>query len=113
MERASSTGHWRDKQYRLSDFLIPTSRVLVRFIIADQPNNSVTEAAIDDFTIRYQSLDEPDPIDGDVNGDGQVNVLDLLDLLVELNVCQGNCAADLDGDGVVDASDLALLLTVL
>ena len=42
-------GGWIDRSFRLSDFVAPTGQVRVRFVAADQPNNSVTEAAIDSF----------------------------------------------------------------
>lgn len=52
------------------------------------------------------------PVDlniGDINGDGAVNVIDMLLLLSEWGVCS-DCPADLNGDGVVDTTDLLILL---
>ncbi len=46
----------------------------------------------------------------DLNGDGAVNASDLALALGGWGVCSGPCAADLNGDGEVNASDLALLL---
>jgi hypothetical protein len=46
---------------------------------------------------------------GDVNGDGVVDVIDLLELLASFGPC-GDCAADLNGDGVVDVVDLLVIL---
>lgn len=52
-----------------------------------------------------------DQIPGDLNGDGVVDVSDLLLLFAAWGECpQGSCAADLNGDGFVDVSDLLLLL---
>lgn len=49
---------------------------------------------------------------GDLNGDGVVNVSDLLILLGSWGECpDGPCPADLNGDGVVDVSDMLLLLS--
>ncbi len=45
----------------------------------------------------------------DLNGDGAVNAADLAILLNRWGACAG-CAADLTDDGVVDAADLALML---
>ncbi len=50
-----------------------------------------------------------DGILGDLNGDGVVDVSDLLILLGEWGPCD-DCPADLNGDGVVDVSDLLILL---
>jgi hypothetical protein len=52
-------------------------------------------------------------IPGDINGDGVVDVLDLLALLAAWGPCPvppPECAADINGDGVVDVLDLLELL---
>lgn len=46
---------------------------------------------------------------GDLNGDGVINVSDMLALLGEWGPCK-QCSADLTSDGVVNVSDLLLLL---
>lgn len=55
----------------------------------------------------------PDPCDGDVDGDGVVDGLDLAVLITAWGRCPdpANCVADVDGDGVVDGDDLGLVLT--
>ena len=45
----------------------------------------------------------------DLDGDGVVDASDLAILLASFGPC-ANCAADLDGSGIVDAGDLAILL---
>ena len=45
---------------------------------------------------------------GDINGDGIVNAADLAMLLAEWGSSNGS--ADLNGDGVVNAADLAIML---
>ena len=49
---------------------------------------------------------------GDLNGDGTINVQDLLIVLENWGECDVpyNCPADLDGDEVVDVNDLLFLL---
>ncbi len=56
------------------------------------------------------SLSPGDSVPGDLNGDGAVNVLDLLGLLGAWGPCAPPCAADLDGDGDVGVTDLLVLL---
>lgn len=51
------------------------------------------------------------PVAGDLNGDGIVNGADLALLLAGWGSCDG-CAADLDANGSVDAADLAVLLSL-
>jgi hypothetical protein len=48
-------------------------------------------------------------IPGDINGDGEVNVEDLLLLLAAWGPCEG-CPEDINGDGVVNVEDLLMLL---
>jgi pimeloyl-ACP methyl ester carboxylesterase len=47
---------------------------------------------------------------GDLNGNGVVNGSDLGQMLAAWGPCQASCTADLNGDGVVDGIDLGLLL---
>ena len=48
-------------------------------------------------------------IEGDLDGDGAVGASDIAVLLLDFGACPG-CAADLDGSGFVDAGDIAILL---
>ncbi len=43
---------WTIHTFKVSDYITPTAAVQVRFSIADNPNDSVTEAAIDAFTVE-------------------------------------------------------------
>jgi len=53
----------------------------------------------------------PPSVSADLNGDGHVNASDLAILLGAWGPCAaGCCEADLNGDGTVNASDLAILL---
>ena len=59
-----------------------------------------------------ESLECPDTIPGDIDGDGLVGFNDLLLLLSAWGDCVdcGNCPADLDGDCVIGFNDLLLVL---
>ena len=78
----------------------------LRFTLnTDPPTVAVTPGA---FTI-----DNPYAIPGDVNGDGKVDVLDLLIVLGDWGPCPPppeECPADINGDGVVDVLDLLIVL---
>ena len=50
------------------------------------------------------------PIPGDLDGDGDVDLADLAELLSSYGCTGGGCVGDLDGDGDTDLSDLAQLL---
>jgi hypothetical protein len=47
--------------------------------------------------------------EGDLNGDGAVDAVDLASLLVAWGECR-DCFADIDGDGSVDGRDIAAML---
>ena len=47
---------------------------------------------------------------GDVNGDGQVGVTDLLIVIDQWGVCDDDCSADFNGDGTVGVTDLLIVL---
>ena len=74
---------------------------------------SFATSAIWDFVSQYDIDGEiecgPDAIPGDLNGDGLVNAADLALLLNGWGVCVG-CVGDLNRDGTVGAADLAILL---
>lgn len=42
---------WTGKEWRISDILAPSGQMQVRFRAVDSPNNSLTEACVDDFEI--------------------------------------------------------------
>jgi hypothetical protein len=46
---ANKAGGWVERSFRVSDYVTPTNQIKVRFSVSDQPNNSVTEAALDEF----------------------------------------------------------------
>jgi hypothetical protein len=54
--------------------------------------------------------DECEAMLGDANGDGAVNVDDLLLVINSWGTCPVRCAADMTGDGVVDQGDLEVVL---
>jgi hypothetical protein len=48
-------------------------------------------------------------VEGDLDGDGLVGASDIAVMLLDFGPCTG-CPADLDGSGTVDAGDIAFLL---
>lgn len=94
------------------------SGVKYRFVSSTAPSNAAvlawqggrTIGASDIYCARVDStgvLGAPAGITGDLNGDGHVNASDLATLL---NQWGGPGSADFDQDGAVSASDLATLL---
>jgi hypothetical protein len=76
-----------------------------RFSISDSPDNSITEAGIDDFSVSMVTC--TNPCVGDLDANSVVNGADLGMLLA----AWGNSGSgDLDGNGSVDGADLGTLL---
>lgn len=47
--------------------------------------------------------------EGDVNGDGQVNIGDIIGVIIDYG-CESKCTGDANGDGVVDFMDILLVI---
>jgi hypothetical protein len=96
---------WITTAFIVSDYVAPTANVRVRFSTQDNPNNSFTEAGVDNFQVEEFVCCAADI----ANGDGMVDVSDLLALLAVWDT--DNDAADFDNSGLVDVSDLLYLLS--
>ncbi len=79
--------------------------------------NGIAGAAVSDGDLSATFDDisfVPEPIPGDIDGDGDVDLSDLATLLAAYGTCEGdpgyNPDADLDDSGWVDLVDLATLL---
>ena len=60
-----------------------------------------------------EAVDEPTPIAGDVDGNGVVNTLDLVQVASAFGNAAENPAADLNGDGEVNTADLLVVAGAL
>ena len=98
---------WQSASFVVSSFVEPTAEVQVRFGISDVPNDSVVEAGVDDFLVARVLCDGPCP--ADLDGNGVIDVMDLLDLLAAWGTDPGG-PPDLDNDSDVSVIDLLLLL---
>jgi hypothetical protein len=112
---SDNANDWVKKSFRISDFLSPTAQMRVRFVAQDLGSGSVVEAAVDDLRIVDYDCVAENP--GDVNGDGVVNITDLLAVIAAWGVCPvpANCPADVApigaGDGVVNIADLLTVIS--
>jgi len=118
-ELESDSSGWVESGFALADFVAPTADVRVRFSVADNPNNSFCEAALDAFLITVErSCDAGgcvrDPAwqcDGDVDGDGQVNPVDsgLVQAAFGSADEQNLCNYDVDCDGQINPVDSGIV----
>ena len=52
VEQVGNISGWQMHTFDVADFVTPTAQVRVRFIVSDNPNDSITEAAIDAFAVN-------------------------------------------------------------
>jgi len=104
-----SSGGWTYVTFRVADYITPSGPIQVRFTAEDAGDGSVIEAAVDGLRVDVLACsDGPPACPGDVNDDGIVDGTDLSILLGFWNLTEG--PADLNDDGIVDGTDLSILL---
>lgn len=123
----NTTSSWREWQYKrilISEIISLSNEMQFRFIAEDiqydgdnGSGGSIVEAAIDDVLI--QSIYYSGCInDGDVNGDGGVNVLDIVNtvnaILDETLMSEELlCSADLNQDSVANILDIVIMVNMI
>jgi len=98
---------WQTAVFQVGRFVPPTAEVRVRFSISDTPQDSLTEAGIDDFEVTRLACAGGCP--WDLDGGGDVGITDFLDLLALWGTDPGG-PPDFDGDGNVGILDFLELL---
>lgn len=99
---------WRDHTLDVTSLAGTVASVRLRFTIADEPNDSITEAGIDFLRVQSRSCDLACP--GDVNADGSVDFFDLQWFLNAFTARQ--LRADLNADGQFNFFDLQVFLNL-
>ena len=120
VETVAHTVGWVVKTWNITNLISLTSTVRVRFSATDNPNDSVTEAALDAFSITDIVCNAPVVCTkGDVNQDQVINGGDI-GLFTDTLISGGTpgtvafCATDMDDDGVLEVGDdVSLFVTCL
>ncbi len=102
-----NTSGWKVATLNIHDFVPLTAQVRLRIGVADQPNNSITEGAIDDLQIV--KLECPATCYPDCNGDGLLNLADFG--CFQTNFATGNAYADCNGDTMLNLADFGCFQT--
>ena len=105
------SGGWYQRSFRISDFVEPTTTVRVRFTASDLDPGAVVEAAVDG--VRIQQVFCEDVLHGDVNLDGEVNLLDVAPFVDALQSGQYQAEADVNKDGLVNLLDVQPFVDLL
>jgi choice-of-anchor B domain-containing protein len=105
-----TSGGWNEHQFRVADFVAPTSQVLVRFVASDLGSGSIVEAAVDDFLVT-------DVICADCNGNGIPDDVDISmgisqdcnanNIPDECDIADGT-SGDANGNGIPDECDCTI-----
>jgi aminopeptidase S len=103
-----NAGAWVQKKFRVLDFVTPTAGTIKLRFIARDLGAGSVVEAGVD-DIAVTELVCPTALEGDLDGDGMVGASDIAVLLLDFGPC-GGCASDLDRSGAVDSGDIAFLL---
>lgn len=118
-----SSGGWFEYAFWVGDVLTPTAQMQVRFAASDLGDGSVVEAAVDDFSVTfYECISCDCGVWGDLNGDTEVNPLDVSYLVnfvyktLDARVQPPGClfdAGDTNCDDGVNPLDVANLVNLV
>ncbi len=109
VQARSFTGQtgWRTDSFSVQDFVPLTSQVRVRFNSRDNPNDSLTESAVDDFEVSTSGC--PPTCYADCNGVGGLTVADFA--CFQTRFVAGDPYADCNGVGGLTVADFACFQT--
>lgn len=95
---AGTSGGWIYHEFRVLDLVSLSATVRVRFNASDVGSGSIIEAAVDDFLITSESCENPVACPGDLNGDMVIDLTDLSIMLSNFGTASGATTEDGDMD---------------
>ena len=103
VSHAMAGEEWAMMEWTISEHVSLTNQVQVRFSVSDNPNDSVTEAAVDAFSVTGFRCDATGGCLADIDGDGELTIFDFLGF--QNLFAAGDMRADFDGDGQLTLFD--------
>jgi len=113
---SESTDAWVPFVFRLADVVPPSGMVQLRFSVADEPNDSQTEAGIDLFEVTALNCPQPVPCPcgGDVTGDNLIDARDIAGYLdCQIGGGPGCECANLDFEPGVQVGEVSQFVALL
>jgi hypothetical protein len=103
---------WEIAGFTLSDYITPTAEVRVRFTASDFPNDSITEAGIDNFETNIQVCEGGGTCDGDTDGNNAIDIDDIVNVVLDFGYAGSNApnGGDVNGDLVVNIDDIVFVV---
>ena len=112
-----SNPSWQKKRFVLSSYINLNSEIQFRYIASDLfydgdvgSGGSLVEAALDDFYLEAIAFDV---INGDINLDGETNILDVVQLVNVILDDINADNADINLDGEVNVLDVVSLVNII
>ena len=103
-------GGWVHVAFSVNDFAGDADQIQLRFTASDEgaTTQSVVEAGVDSIIVSATECDDAAQCPADIDGDGSVNVADLLAAIADWG--SNDSPADVDGDGTVGVGDLLAMI---
>lgn len=113
----TASGAWRTDTIRVGAEISASPTMRIRFSASDVGSQNVVEAAIDAFSVtRFDCPPPCPPADGDLDGNGRTDGLDiqvLLDAMLVSATPQQICSGDFNGSGALESGDVPGMVAVL
>ena len=107
----NTIGGWIRVVFNVQDVIEPTDQMKIRFTASDTGAASIVEAGVD--AAGFSIVQCESVLLGDVNLDGEVNLLDVAPFIALLNSGMFQAEADINGDGFVNLLDVASFIELL